>query len=133
MLLSYPQFIKRPHANPLFTEFHPDAAQLGAINDLYAAILDDSPLYLAVVDRRGIIVSINQMYAGLLGRRADALLGLKIEKILPFSRISEVLANSRPVVAFEASCVGKKLLLPGNARQRRRRQPFRCGKQGRSL
>ncbi|MBE3572971.1 MAG: sigma 54-interacting transcriptional regulator [Moorella humiferrea] len=95
----------------LFTEHRPDAAQLHALNDLYAAILDDLPLYLAVVNRRGIIVSINQMYAELLGRRAEALVGLKIDEVLPFSRMSEVLAKGRPVVAFEASCAGKKLML----------------------
>ncbi|WP_258359521.1 sigma 54-interacting transcriptional regulator [Moorella sulfitireducens] len=95
----------------LFTENQPDAAQLQALNELYAALLDDFPLYLAVADRQGIIVSINQMYAELLGWRADALTGRKIGEVLTFSRLPEVLATARPVVGFEARYASKKLLL----------------------
>ncbi|WP_406676702.1 sigma 54-interacting transcriptional regulator [Neomoorella carbonis] len=95
----------------LFTEEQPSAAHLQALNDLYAALLDDFPLYLVVVNRRGVIVSINQMYAELLGQGADALTGLEVGDVLTFSRLPEVLATGRPVVGHEVQYAGKKLLL----------------------
>ncbi|KYH31181.1 sigma 54-interacting transcriptional regulator [Neomoorella mulderi] len=95
----------------LFTEEQPDAAYLQALNELYAALLDDFPLNLVVVNRQGVIVSINQMYAELLGQRADVLTGREIEDVLTFSRLREVLATGRPVVGHEVHYAGKKLLL----------------------
>lgn len=95
----------------IFTELRPDMAELRALNELYAGILEDLPLYLVVVDRRGLIVSINQMYAELLGQRPEGLVGAKIEEVLPYTRMQEVLTTGKPAVAFEATCGGKRLIL----------------------
>ncbi|BCV22250.1 sigma 54-interacting transcriptional regulator [Moorella sp. Hama-1] len=95
----------------LFKAREPDAAQLQTINGLYASLLDDFPLYLVVVNRQGIIVSINQIYAGLLGQRAETLIGREVRSVLPFSRLPEVLATGKPVVGHEVQYAGKKLLL----------------------
>lgn len=95
----------------LFKPEEPDVAQLQTLNELYASLLEDFPLYLVVVNRQGVIVSINQIYAGLLGQRADALIGREIESVLPFSRLPEVLATGQPVVGHEVQYAGKKLLL----------------------
>lgn len=95
----------------LFSDEQPETTSLKALNELYASLLDDFPLYLVVVDGRGVVVAINQLYAGLLGEKAGALVGREVKDILPFTSLPEVLSTGRPVIGREVAFRGKKLLL----------------------
>ncbi|APC09127.1 sigma 54-interacting transcriptional regulator [Neomoorella thermoacetica] len=95
----------------LFSDEQPETNSLKALNELYASLLDDFPLYLVVVDGRGVVVAINHLYASLLGAKAGALIGREVKDILPFTSLPEVLSSGMAVAGREVAFRGKKLLL----------------------
>ncbi len=61
--------------------------------NLYEKIFADLPLGIAVVNRQGRIVMINKEYCQLLGLKEKDALGLSINKVVPFTKLNEVMRS----------------------------------------
>lgn len=79
--------------------------------DLYEGILSDLPLGLAVVNRQGRAVFMNEDYSQILGYSSQELIGLSLQKNVPFSRISEILQTGKPRLLIDLEYQGKVFLL----------------------
>lgn len=68
---------------------------LQVLTSLYEGILSHLPIGLAVVNRQGRLVMMNRQYGQLVGINVEEAVGLPLEKVVPFSRISQVIAQEK--------------------------------------
>lgn len=68
---------------------------LQLLTSLYEGILSHLPIGLAVVNRQGRLVMLNKHYCQLAGIKEEEALGLPLEKVVPFSRLSQVMGEEK--------------------------------------
>lgn len=89
-------FVLLERTDPECGSEHLDTLQV--LNELYEGILDDLPLGMAVVDPQGRLVLANNKYCELLGFEAEKVLGRRIQDVVPFTRLPEVLHSGERIV-----------------------------------
>lgn len=82
-----------------------------AIINLYEGMLSEFPIGLAVVNRQGRVVFANTCYCQLVECPSQNLLGLSLERKVPFSKISEVLRTGKSRLQIDLEFQGKVFLL----------------------
>lgn len=74
-----------------------DIETLTVLTNLYEGILAELPLGMAVVNRQGRLVMMNQEYSRFIGVEEKQAIGLTLETLVPFSRLSGILSSGKPV------------------------------------
>ncbi len=96
---------------PLESNTHEEKGNRNVLIDLYEGILSDFPLGFAVVNRQGRVVFMNEDYHQILGSSSQELLGMSLQKNVPFTRISEVLRSGKSRLQINLEYQGKGFLL----------------------
>lgn len=86
-------------------------AQITSLLSLYEGILEDLPIGIAVADRQGRIVMVNREYQETLGILQQNVRGLSLSKVMPFSKIQEVLSDGQSVLKTEVNYKGSTFLV----------------------
>ncbi|WP_227763893.1 sigma 54-interacting transcriptional regulator [Zhaonella formicivorans] len=84
---------------------------LQVLISLYEAILADLPLGIAVVNRQGRLVMLNKQYSQLLEIAQEEATGLSIEKVVPFTRMTEVMRHGEAFLDTGVRYRGRTLFL----------------------
>ncbi|HBT47985.1 MAG TPA: hypothetical protein DEA73_08975 [Peptococcaceae bacterium] len=79
--------------------------------DLYEALLAELPLGLVVVDKEARVVYCNDNYRTLLGLDNRQVENRPVGKVIPFTRLPEVLSTGRPYLDADLEFQGQKLLV----------------------
>ena len=85
--------------------------ELQTLIDLYEGILTELPLGLAIVNRQGRVVFMNDCYCQAMNCSQEALLGLPLQKKVPFSTIAEILRTGKPRLQIDVEYQGKVFFL----------------------
>lgn len=94
-----------------FTPISSEDQEYQAIINLYEEMLSEFPLGLAVVNRQGRVVFANACYSQLVECSSRNLLGLPLEKNVPFSKITEVLRTGKSRLRIDLEYQGKVFFL----------------------
>jgi len=89
----------------------PENQEHQALIDLYEGILSELPLGLAVVNRQGRVVFMNDYYSQSMECSSEVLMGLPLQKHVPFSKIAEILRIGKPRLQIDIEYRGKVFLL----------------------
>ncbi|AFL99363.1 transcriptional regulator containing PAS, AAA-type ATPase, and DNA-binding domains [Desulfitobacterium dehalogenans ATCC 51507] len=89
----------------------PENQEHQALIDLYEGILSELPLGLAVVNRQGRVVFMNDYYSQSMECSSEVLMGLPLQKHVPFSKIAEILHIGKPRLQIDIEYRGKVFLL----------------------
>lgn len=97
----------RPSTENLLEE----TTRLNTLLSLYESILEDLPIGIAVVDRQGRVVLLNREYQEILGISHPSARGAALSKLVPFSRVREVLCTGQSVLETEINFQGSSFFL----------------------